>query len=102
MRYPGPARRKRGRALLITDNAPRHRSRKVRRHPERTPGVVLPYLPAAGPELGAVGEVRGQAEHGPVTPGFCATLDGPKAAVPGHSRTRAIKAGVYKYPMRSP
>ena len=101
VRYPEPARRKWGKVLLITDNAPRHKSKKVRRHPERTPDVMLLYLPVARPELSAAGEVRGQAKYRLVAPGFYATLDGLKAAVPGHFRTCAIKAGIYKYLMRS-
>ena len=84
VRYLELARREWGRVLLITDNAPRHKSKKVRRYMERTPDVMLLYLPVARPELSAAGEVRGQAKYGLVTPGFYATLGGLKAAVPGH------------------
>ena len=61
---------------------------------------MLLYLPAAGPELSAV-EVRGQAKYGLAAPGFCAALDGLKDAVRGHFGTCAIKAGIYRYLMRS-
>ena len=101
VRCPGPARRKWGRVLSIMDNAPRRMSKKVRRCLERIPDVMPPYLPVARPELGAVEGVRGQAKYRLVTPVFCATLDGLKAAVPGHFRTCAIKAGICKYLMRS-
>ena len=87
--------------MLITDNAPRHKSRKVSRHPERTLDVMLLYLPASGPELSAAGEVRWRAKYRLVTPGFYATLDGLKAAVPGHLSTCAIRVDIYKYLMRS-
>ena len=101
VRHLEPARKKRGRAPLITDNAPRHKSKKVRRHPERNPDVIPLHLPAAGPGLSAVGVVRGQARYGPVTSEFHAMLDGTTAAVSEHPRTCAIRAGIYKYLMRS-
>ena len=70
VRYLGLARKKWGRVMLIMDNAPRHKSSKVRRYLERTPDVMLLYLPVARPELSAVEEVRGQAKYRLVTPGF--------------------------------
>ena len=57
VRYLELARKKWGRVLLIMDNASQHKSKKVRRYLERTPDVMLLYLPVARPELSAVEEV---------------------------------------------
>ena len=96
MRYLELARRKWGGATTITDNAPRHKLRKVRRYPERTTDVLLLYLPVARPELSAVEEVWGQAKYRLITSEFYATLEGLKATVSEHFRTCAIKVDIYK------
>ena len=101
VRYLGPARKKWGKVLLIMDNASQHKSRKVRRYLERTPDVVLLYLPVARPELSAVEEVWRQAKYRLVTSEFYSTLDELKAAVSEHFRTCAINVDIYKYLMRS-
>ena len=68
---------------------------------ERNPDVLLLYLPVARPELGAVEEVWRQAKYRLMTSEFYWMLDELKAAVSEHFRTRAIKADIYKYLMRS-
>ena len=73
----------------------------MHRYLERTPDVMLLYLPVAKPELSAVGEVRWQAKYRLVTSEFYATLDGLKASVSEHFRTCAIKVDIYKYLMRN-
>ena len=101
VRYLELARKKWGRVMLIMDNAPWHKSKKVRRYPERTPDVMLLHLPAAGPELSAVEEVWRQAKYRLVTSEFYSTLDGLKAVVSEHFRICAINVDIYKYLMRS-
>ena len=101
VKYLEQARKKRGKVLMVMDNAIQHKTSKVRRYLKKNPGVALLYLPAAGPELGAIEAVWKDAKYRQVTSAFYDTVDHLKRAVSEYFRTCSIKIDIYKYLERS-
>ena len=62
VRYLELACKKWGKVTLIMDNTSQHKSKKVRRHPERNPDILLLYL-LVRTELSAVEKVWRQAKY---------------------------------------
>ena len=101
VRYLELARQKRGKVLMIMDNASRHKPRKVRRYLERNPDVRILYLPVARPELGAIEGIWRQAKYRLITSESYRTLDDLRRAASEHFRTCSINVDIYTYLARS-
>ena len=97
VRYLKEVRRKRGRILLVTDNASQHKHREVRKYLEEHDGLEILYLPAAMPNLGAVESVWKDAKYRLVTSEHYEVLEDLTHAVSEYFRTCSIRFDIYKF-----
>ena len=97
VRYLMKVRRKRGRVLLVTDNARQHKHRDVKRYLKEHDGVEMLYLPTATPKLSAVESIWKDTKYRLTTSEHYETLEDLMYTVSEYFRIYPIRLDIYKF-----
>lgn len=95
--YLKEVRRKWGKVLLLADNAPQHKARRVKECLEDHPEIRIMYLPVATPRLNVVEEWRHQAKYGLPVSRYYKRMEDLTRVISEYFRTCSLNLDLYNH-----